>query len=480
MVIRALSESTFMKPFAATLVQSMEKNLKVTSPLACFKLLRWSSYLLKWTQFATLSKGGFSRLANAQAVLSQVLIDGSFRQRRTCKQLFIRIFSESVEIYKMYIEEIRDSRISTRDSPAFINLILDFTITSSSLSSEYKPVFLDLYVKTILSSKDRPSEAASEAFKPLFLDIGHEDFKNVVLPSCIKMLKRNPEIVLQSIRHLLMTVRLDLSNYSMEFMPVVLQQARHSDEERRINALNIVATLSDKSSDPDTLPSMFNAIKAILGGSEGKLSLPYQRVGMLNALEQLSRFSPKQISRLAPSVSSFLLLCYKGDGIEEVKLAALSALGSWASVSSEAVQPDVVLFITAGLKEKDILRKGHLKLIRVLCKKSDSLTKVTSLLDHLIQLSKTGFTKATQRLDGIYALYAISRLAAIDAKADGSIVKEKLWALIAQSEPSVISVHLLSKLTDEDCLTCVDLLQSLLVDHLFRFCSYVLKIDFVC
>jgi hypothetical protein len=96
MVIRALSESTFMKPFAAALVQSMEKNLKVTSPLACFKLLRWSSYLLKWTQFATLSKGGFSRLANAQAVLSQVLMDGSFRQRRTCKQLFIRLFSEVI------------------------------------------------------------------------------------------------------------------------------------------------------------------------------------------------------------------------------------------------------------------------------------------------------------------------------------------------------------------------------------------------
>jgi hypothetical protein len=50
------------------------------------------------------------------------------------------------------------------------------------------------------------------------------------------------------------------------------------------------------------------------------------------------------------------------------------------------------------------------------------VVQVTSLLDHLIQLSKTGFTKATQRLDGIYALYAISRLAAIDAKAGMSII----------------------------------------------------------
>lgn len=43
--------------------------------------------------------------------------------------------------------------------------------------------------------------------------------------------------------------------------------------------------------------------------------------------------------------------------------------------------------------------------------------QVTSLLDHLIQLSKAGFSKATQRLDGIYALFAVLRLAAVDTKA---------------------------------------------------------------
>ncbi|XP_062193480.1 protein ILITYHIA-like [Phragmites australis] len=150
LINKVLGEPTFMKPFAAALVQSMEKNLKVTSPLTSFKLLRWSHYLLKWSQFATLSKGAFSRLANAQAVLCQVLMDGSFRRRRTCKQLFIQLFSEPIGIYKMYIEEVRDLRISLRDSPSFLNLILDFTITSPSLSAEYKPVFLDLYVKTIL------------------------------------------------------------------------------------------------------------------------------------------------------------------------------------------------------------------------------------------------------------------------------------------------------------------------------------------
>jgi hypothetical protein len=96
MVIQALGEPTFMKPFAAVLVQSMEKNLKVTNPLTSFKHLRWSHYLLKWSQFATLSKGSFTKLANAQAVLCQVLMDGSFCRRRTCKQLFIHLFSEVI------------------------------------------------------------------------------------------------------------------------------------------------------------------------------------------------------------------------------------------------------------------------------------------------------------------------------------------------------------------------------------------------
>ena len=70
-------------------------------------------------------------------------------------------------------------------------------------------------------------------------------------------------------------------------------------------------------------------------------------------------------------------------GIEEVKMAILSALGSWVSVSAEAIQPDVVSFIAAGLKEKQTLRKGHLKLLRIISKKSDSLTKVREIFTML-------------------------------------------------------------------------------------------------
>lgn len=131
-------------------------------------------------------------------------------------------------------------------------------------------------------------------------------------------------------------------------------------------------------------------------------------------------------------------------GNEDVKLSILSAVASWASRSSDAIQPNLVSFIAAGLKEKEALRRGHLRCVRIICRNPDaisqvslqttflvyiistlSLTKyateyvlqISDLLSPLIQLVKTGFTKAVQRLDGIYALLIVSKIAACDIKA---------------------------------------------------------------
>lgn len=80
------------------------------------------------------------------------------------------------------------------------------------------------------------------------------------------MLKRNPEIVLESVGILLKSVNLDLSKYAVEILSVVLPQARHADEGRRVGALEIVQCLSQSSSNPDALEAMFNAVKSVIGG----------------------------------------------------------------------------------------------------------------------------------------------------------------------------------------------------------------------
>ena len=67
------------------------------------------------------------------------------------------------------------------------------------------------------------------------------------------------------------------------------------------------------------------------------------------------------------------------------------------------------------------------------------ILQVTSLLDHLIQLSKTGFSKATQRLDGIYAFFAVLRLAAVDTKA-GFL----LFLVLSKCQVLFMQVHFFS------------------------------------
>jgi hypothetical protein len=45
---------------------------------------------------------------------------------------------QSGKAYKLYVEELKESRISARDSPAFITALLEFSLASPSLFIEYK------------------------------------------------------------------------------------------------------------------------------------------------------------------------------------------------------------------------------------------------------------------------------------------------------------------------------------------------------
>ncbi|XP_059308205.1 protein ILITYHIA isoform X2 [Lycium ferocissimum] len=465
-VIKALGETLFMKAFAGTLVQFMEKQFKFQSYIGCDRLLTWSCLLLTNSQFSSVSKNAVCRLAQAQASVLHIGMQGSSHVRRTCKKSLFSLFSKVPDIYRTYMEELRDSRITYKDYPELILLMLEFSSANTPSFDQWKQHFLEMYVKAVLNAREKPPKGLSDAFIPLFSRLTHEDFKNTVIPSSVKMLKRNPELVLESVGILLQSAELDLSKYAVEILSVLLSQARHADEGRRIAALSIVRCLSIKSSSPDAIEAMFNAVKLVIGGSEGRLTFPYQRVGMINALRELSNAPEgKHLNSLSKTVCNFLLSCYKDDGNEEVKLACLSCLAAWTTRCADAIQPDVISLIASGLKEKEALRRGHLRCLRVMCQNADALPQMSSLLSALIQLVKTGYTKAAQRLDGIYALLCVAKLAAVDVKADETIIKEKIWPLVSQNEPSVVPIPLASKLSIEDCLACHDLFEVMLVDH---------------
>ncbi len=64
-------------------------------------------------------------------------------------------------------------------------------------------------------------------------------------------------------------------------------------------------------------------------------------------------------------------------GNEEVRITVLAALGSWLARAGESIPADCAIFFSAGLKEKETLRRAHLRCLRQALKNQDLVNKVS-------------------------------------------------------------------------------------------------------
>lgn len=92
LIVKSLSEVAFMRSFAATLVQIMEKQFKSQSQTGCHRLIKWSCLLLTESQFTSVSKNALCRVAQVQASVLHIAMQGSFRVKRACKQYIYHLF----------------------------------------------------------------------------------------------------------------------------------------------------------------------------------------------------------------------------------------------------------------------------------------------------------------------------------------------------------------------------------------------------
>lgn len=72
----------------------------------------------------------------------------------------------------------------------------------------------------------------------------------------------------------------------------------------------------------------------------------------------------------------------------------------------------------------------------------------------------------------MYALLLVEKIIAMDTKVDELLTKEKIWQLIFQMDSSLTSITLASKLTSDDCLAFMDLVEILLLEHPHREAEY--------
>ncbi|KAI5063295.1 hypothetical protein GOP47_0021842 [Adiantum capillus-veneris] len=471
---KALKHPQFVKVFVGMLVQNADRSTKAGAFSVYYKLFRWSCLLLRWNPGISTAKVAFSKLAAVQGVLLSSLLHAAFRVKRATRSVFFRTLIEVQGLFELYTNELNGTHLSAYALCGLTEILLDYcSMRSTELLDSHKELFLDLYIKAVLSSKEKPSNALSHAFTPLFKKLTHEDFGKVLVPTAVKMLKRNPELVLEAVGILLKSTVLDLSKYAGDILPVLLVQARHSDESRRRQSVEEIAILASQSSDPDAISSMVQLIKSVIGGSEGKLSFPYQRDGMINSLRALSSApGGKTLTQLAANVCLFLMSHYKEDGNEEVRCSTLMALGQWISRAGDLAPDGAAAFFLAGLKEKENLRRSHLRSLRLGFQNSQFCMKMHPLCETLLTVSKNWATKPSQRVDCSYALLILFQIASVDVKTDDRIAKEKLWALVLQKDSSIFSLTAVGKMQGEDCIALIELIEVVIVKHYSRLLEY--------
>jgi len=93
LITRGLKESAFVKVFAGTLVQIIEKSHRNSSDAVRLKLLRWSCLLFAQVPTLLSAKAAFCRLAAAQGFLLASLYQGPVRLRRATRHIFTRYLS---------------------------------------------------------------------------------------------------------------------------------------------------------------------------------------------------------------------------------------------------------------------------------------------------------------------------------------------------------------------------------------------------
>ncbi|CAI6008264.1 unnamed protein product, partial [Closterium sp. NIES-65] len=491
-------ETAFVKAFAGALVQACAKPGSVSASVAGlvrYKLLKWSCLLLRERGDAIVGvRAAFSRLVVAQGTLLTVALGDEPRLKRASLHAVNEMLGMVPSLAPAYLAEIKstpvtlttvgiahplltyflESKAREAEGAAAADGVANGTAEAAAAAApgstaEAKAFFVETYSKLVLSSRERPPHVASEAFAPLLHSLEHSEFKGTLFPTAAKMLKRNPELIMDAVGYLLSTVRLDLSAYAPELLPTLALQARHQNAATREEAIGVFAVAAKQCSDSDSIRTMFAYLKGVLAGKEGKLTSAYQKVGVYQTLRALSAFSAPGPNAMAPAVAAdvaeFLMTAYAGDTNEEVLASILSALGEWLARTARQAPAATSAFVTARLaKEKETLRRCTLRCMRLAFRNPHVREKLVPCVDVLVALVKSGVVKPTcefestkttrppprplssartlrglalvksgvakptMRLDGVYALLLAASIAALDL---GSAHHAAGWGLCA-------------------------------------------------
>uniref|UniRef100_A0A8C3UHX5 GCN1 activator of EIF2AK4 n=1 Tax=Catharus ustulatus TaxID=91951 RepID=A0A8C3UHX5_CATUS len=442
-----------------------------SSGSAALLALSWTCLLVR-TVFPTPEKRQgetWKKLVEVQCLLLLEVLGGSHKQAvdGAVKKLN-RLWKENQELVDQYLSVILGLE-PNQSYAAMLGFVVQFCTAQKEMDiiKRYKSALLDFYLKTILMSKTKPQKHVLDSCSPLLRYMSHPEFKDSVLPTLQKSLLRSPENVIETISCLLVSVNLDLSQYALDIVKGLASHLKSNSVQLMDEAVVALKNLARQCSDPSAVESLGRHLFAILGGSEGKLTVVAQKMSVLSGIGSLSHHvvSGPSSQALSATVAELFIPFLQQEVHEGTLVHAVSVLALWCARFTTEVPKKLVEWLKKAFSLKtstSAVRHAYLQCM-LASFKGDTLLQGTDLLPMLIQTVEKAASQSTQVpmvTEGVAAALLICRMSVIEGQTGLTLPDSKKKVF-----PYDISCCFKSLSFPSAMCTVLQLTERLLLDH---------------
>lgn len=312
---KALISSPFLKTFAGVLVKNVSQ---ITGKRQSFYLLKWTCWILNKLEFPE-SQKPISKLLLVVAKCLDSLQKSTERDFNRASKPLKLVLTKDVRFCKEALEI---------KSPSLFKVVCSLLVKPESKLDDLRAPLLEIFTSTILGAKTAPKEESIEAFQPLLSTLTRTEFAESILPSLLRCMRRNPDVVLgqsfiPTLKSCVFTgvsvclfkaVNIDLSAFQNELLKVLLQFIRHNNVSIQTAAIEAQSFIAKQISDRDVLMKSVQTLNEILSGkSEGKVKNIQERVYLTRALKTLA-ISPSKRKESSGEIVEILCQLYNQEG----------------------------------------------------------------------------------------------------------------------------------------------------------------------
>ncbi|CAD6206845.1 GSCOCG00010099001-RA-CDS, partial [Cotesia congregata] len=186
-----------------------------STSLTAYQVLKWTSLVITAIPEDLSTHTESQKLIEAQASLSAAAVaSANASLSKKVYSLLTQLWNSTKNSEKIYITNL--SKMEPSNGVIVLSSLLIKHLVSQKkdeLIDPFKNSILEGFIKLAISCKKKPDLFTVDSSTPFLRRLTHEDFKNQLLPALQKAMLRNPEIIIDSVGHILTGLSLDLSRY---------------------------------------------------------------------------------------------------------------------------------------------------------------------------------------------------------------------------------------------------------------------------